>query len=217
MCSSERAAGRASLGFEKSKIGGTGESETQRNVREFHSLDFAKEARSVLDRAIQDGVRIEREAYQAGFQQGEQAGIRLGREQMAPIIDQFHTLVENLTHARRDMLLEMEKRIVALAIAIAEKIVAREVEEDSAIVQDAVRAAIDASVDRGRLTIHVSPADMTVIENMRPELTRMESVEEVVVVADHRVDAGGCFIETTSGDIDATLGRAFREIRELLD
>lgn len=205
------------MGFVKSKPGVAAPQIGSTRMRDFHATDFAKEARAVLDDAIEKGARIEREAYEAGFRQGEQAGIRLGQQQMAPLFDQIQRLVEDLTHARRDLLLRMERDIVALAVHIAEKVVQRTVAEDSTIVRDAVRTAIDESVDRGELVVHVSPDDFEAIEQMRSEVLRMEGVDSVHVVSDPNVDSGGCFIETSSGDIDATLGRAFREIRGLLD
>ncbi len=158
---------------------------------------------------------IERDAYQAGFAKGEQAGIRLGKESMAPVLDQLRQTLAELAGAREKMLRAMEPKIAALAVDIAEKIVHIEIDRNDEVIRATVREAIDQSTGRGEIDIFLAPSDLQVMEELRPELMEIKGVEKVRLLADERVSPGGCRIETSAGAVDATVETALREIRTL--
>jgi flagellar assembly protein FliH len=184
--------------------------------RDFRSVDFAREARSVLDRAVARGAVIERTAYEEGFAKGEAAGVDLGKQQMMPFIDRLEEMLGELAGARKKMLMDMEEKIVALSIDIAGRIVHKAVARDDGIVCETVKEALAQSVDRGRITLHVSPSVHGILEELRPELLKIKDVEEVLVVADAGITPGGCLIETSNGVVDARVETALNEVQLLI-
>lgn len=191
--------------------------EEPKPVRDFRQVDFETEARRVLDEALEKGARIERAAYRAGFAKGEEAGIRLGKEQLAPQLDQLEQTLRSLSQAREEMLKAMEGKITLLAAAIAAKIVHITVDASSEVIRATCREAIAQSVDRGELIIHLAPSESRIIEELRPDLLKIKGVDSVTLVADPKISPGGCRIETSAGGIDATVETALNEIRTLVE
>ncbi len=185
-------------------------------ARDFREVDFAKEARSVLDEAITRGAEIERRAYEEGFAKGEKAGVELGKQQMMPVLERLEEMLREIAGAREGMLLAMEKKIVTLSIDIAERIIHKAVAEDEGIVKDTVWEVLALSVDRGRITLRVSPAELQVVQELSPEILKIKGVEEVDVTADEAVPSGGCILETSGGTMDARLETGLNEVRTLL-
>ncbi|MCZ7584248.1 MAG: FliH/SctL family protein [Deltaproteobacteria bacterium] len=194
-----------------------GRADPERRPRDFREVDFETEARRVFDEAVSRGAEIERSAYQEGFAKGERAGIELGKQQMGPVLERLHDLLEELTRARESMLAAMEGKVVALAIDMAEKIIRKEIERDGDVVKTVVREVMMNSVDHGRVTVRVAPSEHMTVQELRPDLLKMKGVDEVVVVPDERITPGGCLLETSKGVVDARLETGLSEIRTLVE
>jgi flagellar assembly protein FliH len=76
-----------------------------------------------------------------------------------------------------------------------------------------VREAISGVRERERLVVRVSPRDHKLFagENIAPKNGDAGSIE---LVADERVELGGCLIETSSGTLD---GRLETQLQRLCD
>jgi flagellar assembly protein FliH len=203
--------------FVKSRFIMTKGSPDKGAAKDFREVDFAAQARSVLDQAIQRGAMIERKAYEDGFAKGEQAGIQLGKQQMMPVLERLESMLKELAGARERMLREMEPKIVSLALTIAEQVIHKSIAADGTIVLETVKAAVSESVDRGKIIVRVSPSDHQTVVELRPDLMKMKDVEEVEVISDPDVKPGGCVIRTQNGLIDAQVETGIKEIRTLAE
>jgi flagellar assembly protein FliH len=205
-----------SMGFSPSNYIGT-KSKEKTTVKMYKEADFVAEARRVLDKAQQEAAGIERFAYEQGFVQGEEAGKRLGIQQLEPYLDQFKKLVVDIATARERLLDEMEPKVVKLALAIAERVVKRVVEEDRELAVRVAKSAIERIVDKQRLVIHVSRSDYDLLSELTPEFLAMEGVKECSIESDPNIEPGSCIIETEGGTIDACIYTAMEAINELVE
>ncbi len=189
-----------------------------RELREdFRLVDFEDRAREVLDSAVQQAAQMERQAYEGGFSKGETAGVELGKQKMAPALDRLEEMMKNLADSRKMMLMTMEKKIARLAVEIAEKIVHIAIDKDSEVVKATVAESILESVDRGKIEVRVAPLDYEVIEELRPEILKIDGVDAVTVVSDPDITPGGCRIKTSVGGVDGTVETALKELKTLVD
>ena len=174
--------------------------------------------------AIDPGDAAQRAVSEA-YQQGVEAG---KKELSGKLQDEFDRKLEEVT-VNFDALVrefsaeitrlnqDFDKAIVTLAIAIARRVVAREIDLDEGAVLARSREAIRKIIGVEKIKIHVNPSDEEYIRGHRNELsTYADSVKEIVIEADSKVERGGCVIESELGNIDARVSTRFELIEESL-
>lgn len=176
------------------------------------------QAEEIVRQAGREAEAVEARAYQAGFEQGEDAGKRLGDQKIETIVRSLRSLTDQFLASRRDMMAQAEEHMVRLAAAVALKIIRRELRQDAAVVLDVVRGAI-ARVQRStQLTIHVSPSDFQFIENHLDDFRKLADEDaEIRLEPDPEVARGGCLVHTDTGIIDATLRTMVRAFLDEID
>ena len=112
---------------------------------------------------------------------------------------------------------EFDSAVVKLALAIAKRIVAREIEVDEGSVLARSREAIRKIVGVEKVKIHVNSSDEEYIREHRNELmSYADSVKEIAIEGDNKVERGGCIIESDLGNIDARISTQFEIVEEAL-
>jgi flagellar assembly protein FliH len=110
-----------------------------------------------------------------------------------------------------------ERSAVELAIAIAEKIVGGTAEARPEMVLDVVGGALLRTAARHRLVIEVNPDDLELVsENAEGLAAKLGGVQRLDVVAERRIERGGCIVRTEEGEIDARVGAQLDRVAELL-
>lgn len=197
------------------------------------AAELLKEARKEATRIVEEGVKqaeAAREvAWQEGFEAGHQAGYEEGlaagkaeaeaalRGQFADQMNVIASIVEEARKARAEAVAAAEADILTLSIAIAEKIVKREVEEDPDLTFRVVADVVRRLQGRGRTCIRVHPSVKTAVEELQDELlSASEGITNLEFVADTSIEPGGCVIETEFGRLDARLETRFLDVSQSL-
>jgi flagellar assembly protein FliH len=168
--------------------------------------------------AAEREARLEREAYEKGFAQGEKDGLELGAAKAGKISAQIEKLLEEISRLRADLIKQYEKDILKMVCAVAQKIVCREVTLDNTAVREAVIRSIDLATEKRSVHLKVNKEDFDYIEGMKPELfSRFNELGQVVVSADPGIKRGGCFLETSYGDVDARMETQLDLIQRTLE
>jgi flagellar assembly protein FliH len=108
-----------------------------------------------------------------------------------------------------------EKELVDLALAVARKIVGREVAVNPEAVAGMLRDALSRIEHAGSLSIRMHPDDLQRLADVQPRLLEgLADPARVRFEADPAISAGGCFIESEAGDIDARLEHRFRVLED---
>ncbi len=98
-----------------------------------------------------------------------------------------------------------EEEIVAIAVAVAERIVRREVASDPALVNELVRRLLARVTTPVAMCVRVHPSDHARIHAEREAIQRESGLaREITVVADRRVARGSCVLETPDFVIDGS-------------
>jgi flagellar assembly protein FliH len=201
------------------EITGSGVSRPAATAEEecFQRIDF----RTVHGGAAPDPDRpdpeeIRRQAYRKGYQDGEKAGAASETAKAAPVIEGFRRATFELERLRRDLYRSAERRAMELALAVARKIVAREVQVQPEVVLSVVRKALERVAAADDIRIRVHPADLDYLEAYRRELAGLvENVDRIDLVADETTTRGGCLIETGMGGIDARIEKQLECVEAL--
>lgn len=175
-------------------------------------VEARAEARRILAEAEQQAARLREQAEQEARTLRETA-YQEGLE--AAMLELTQHLLEACE--RRDAALaEAERDLLRLAVKLAEKIIGREIERDSATLSDIVATALGNARQQEMLVVRVNSSDLPILQAHRDRLDPAGRARFLDLVADPRIASGGCVIESESGTIDAQLNTQLRVLERAL-
>src|SRR5436309_9468306 len=96
-----------------------------------------------------------------------------------------------------------QRELLELALGVARKVVQQELAERPEIWLGMIRAAAKRAVDRERITLRVPAPLMAFLRGSLAALrASLEDVKDLELVEDPGLPAGGCVIESRSGELD---------------
>lgn len=151
---------------------------------------------------------VEREAFAKGYEQGERAGTEAGATRADAMLRRLAQTLDELAELRRAMIRETERQMVELALAIARRIVRREVALDQELTGTMARLALERLGERTTATIRLHPDDLAMAGGRRDTWAG----SHVTIVGDPAVSRGGCRVESDFGFVDASIDAQFHEV-----
>ncbi len=152
----------------------------------------------------------EQQAFAAGYRKGEAAGQEQAAARLDPVVEQFARTVNDLSQMRKTLRRDAEQDVVKLALAIARRIVHREMSIDREAILGVVKAALEKLEGREVDRVLVSPEDAEVVKKHFERLGRRGNIE---VVAESRLGRGAAVFETSRGRLDASVDTQLEEIQ----
>lgn len=170
------------------------------------------DAHSVQERLARFEAELrqrEAAARQAGFQEGEETAESRLAAPLRETAERMAAHVEELAGLRRKLRREAEEDLVRLAVAIARRILRRELTAEPSAILGIVKAALERIDAREVLRIRVHPDVAFVLED---SLHRRSAPERVEVLPDGGLERGAVVIETSRGSFDASIETQLQEI-----
>jgi flagellar assembly protein FliH len=150
-------------------------------------------------------------------EEGLAEGLAEARALVAPALEAVAEAERQIRAREGEFLRAAERSAVELALAIAEKVVGAAVSTRPETVLDVVGGALLRTESRHRLVIEVNPDDLELVSESAEGLAaRLGGVQRLDVVAERRVERGGCIVRTEEGEIDARIGSQLERLAELL-
>ncbi len=175
-------------------------------------------------RREQARVDLEQEFYCKGFADGERSGREQGERAAADsVLKQADTALEGLRRAAEDLQRlrdhsahTYEWELVQLALAIAGKMVEREVRSDPAALAGIVHSALARVQHAERVTVRMNPGDLERLNGLRSDLlgALAGGGAGVRFAPDDTLRPGGCLLESDRGDVDARIEQRLRVVEE---
>jgi flagellar biosynthesis/type III secretory pathway protein FliH len=156
-------------------------------------------------------------SYRQGFEEGVAEGIRRAEASAAARRDQDHagaaTLAASLQEQFARYAERLEREAFRFALAVAGRILRREILLDDQVILRQVKEALHRVVGAETVSLRVHPADEPLLRDRRNELLASgEGVREIMIEPDESVGRGGCIIESPSGNIDARIATQLAQI-----
>jgi flagellar assembly protein FliH len=148
-------------------------------------------------------------ARQAGFREGEAAGRAAAQSELRPLVERFARTIDELAAMRPRLREQAEGDLVRLAVAIARRVVRRELTIDPQAITGLVKAALEQLSAGERIRIRVHPQDEVAVRNCLAAVGRAASVE---VSGDAALERGSAILETERGNLDASAETQLAEI-----
>jgi flagellar assembly protein FliH len=154
---------------------------------------------------------IERDAFAKGYAQGERAGAEAAGTRADGMLRRLAQTVEELAGLRSEIIRRSERQTIQLVLAIAERIVPREISLDRTLLIGMARAALDRLGEYGAATIRLHPDDHHAIG-----VKAMPEDGPIRIIADPVVTRGGCLVQSDFGFMDVSPDSQFRELARTL-
>ena len=161
-----------------------------------------EEARAIVAAARASVDRIVAEATEAGRREG------LARAAAALVA---------AGDERDRRLAAAEREVVVLALAVARKVLGRELAAGSAAVADLAARAIEEARDRRDLVLRVNPADAAAVRAVEGRLASIPTRARLAVREDPSVAPGAAVVETEAGRVDASVDTQLELLARALD
>lgn len=171
---------------------------------EAYKEGFKEGRRDGLEKGRQEGIE---QGKQLGHKEGFQKGTQDAQSKIDQIVAQLRLCLESLANPIQEQGHVVEQAILNLALAVSRAVIHRELKIDSSqilqTIQNSIRKLPDFS---SGIKVKLNPADVEYINQAADGFDH--SLE---LLADPSVQAGGCFLETSSQLIDFTIEKRFQK------
>jgi flagellar assembly protein FliH len=150
-----------------------------------------------------------REAHAAGVQEGQTAGQNRAAAELQPVIARLTQSIQEVANLRARLRHEAEADVVQLALAIARRVIRRELVADPDALRGLVVAALEKLQGQEVSRVKVHPSHVATVTAC---LQQARSGGLVEVVSDPSREPGSVIFETTHGNLDASVDSQLQEI-----
>ena len=148
-----------------------------------------------------------KESYETGFADGEEYAVNVYKNE----IESYQHWIRNIENVIRELRTQIsgeldmiQESLPELAIIVAEKIIEREIGENSRAVIEQVQKGIKSLDNEIIFKIHLNPSDIKILDEVKSSLVDDSSrIQDVQLVPNDSVEPGFCMLETSVGNIDA--------------
>ncbi len=167
--------------------------------------------------AVEIRETAEKEAREKGHAEGFQKGELDAREEFKPVLETTENIIQELSEFRKKMYPKMEREMIEMVVALVKKVIHFELSTKEDSVQEMIRLAVQAVLDKESMTIKINPADKEHAENFCPELQHLfGEIKNISFESNTGIERGGCIIETNFGTVDARMDKRGEQIDKIL-
>jgi flagellar assembly protein FliH len=170
------------------------------------------QARQMHARVAELEASIERqveEARRQGFQDGEASGRQQAAAQVEAMLARLARSIDEVRGVKRKLRDEAEADLLQLALAIARKVLHRELNTDPEAIAGLIRVALERMNARDIIKIRVHPGHREVLQQRLAQLHPGSAVE---IAPEPKLEAGSLIIETIRGEFDVSVDTNLKEI-----
>lgn len=149
------------------------------------------------------------EAHAAGVREGETAGRNRATAELQPVVERLARSIQEIANLRARLRREAEADVVQLALAIARRVVRRELAMDPDALRGLVLAALEKLQGQEISRVKVHPSHAAMVTSC---LQQTPAGGQVEVLPDPSREPGSAIFETTRGNLDASVDAQLREI-----
>ncbi|MHA6484401.1 FliH/SctL family protein [Paenibacillus sp. strain BS8-2] len=174
-----------------------------------------------LQKRTEDELAFEssrKEGYEHGYTQGSTDAQEHLQSSWELKISEAANALKGAYAMREQIIQEAEPFLVELSVAIAEKIIGKQLSTSPDMAIELIKKSLSRRREQGVITLCVSPAQLAFVQAAREELhAAIDSQAELQILPDSSVKDSGCVIRSAYGSIDARIDTQLSEIkRELI-
>ena len=155
-----------------------------------------------------DDDEARKEAFQRGFSEGRTVGHSQAVAELHPVMDRLTRSLSDLAAIRTRVRKAAESDLLKLAIAVARRVLHRELTLDPGSIEGLIRVALEKLESRDLCRVRVHPDQEPVIRTL---LARF-SAASVELIPDPTLQCGDVMFETSHGTLDGSIEAQLQEI-----
>jgi flagellar assembly protein FliH len=188
-----------------------------------------RRAREILDDARREAEEIRRQAHAQGLAAGRQnavqdvdadiqrrateLGEKFSSEKLQSTLPAMVAAVDALDRERDRWLAEWEAFGLRLSVAIAEKLLRRQLDLHPETATNMLSETLRLAAGNTHISLRIHPEDLQLLGEYPAEVARsMASCAQATIVPDPGVSRGGCVIDSQHGVIDARIETQLQRI-----
>jgi flagellar biosynthesis/type III secretory pathway protein FliH len=196
-----------------------------RGQAEQYLAEVRREAAQIIEKAKQDAIatkhQYEQQARQAAEQSVQQRVEQLAGEIVNQRLQTLRPALERAAAAiekgRGDWTALWESQAVHLAIAIAQRVIRRELSKAPEIQVKYIEEALELVAGNHQVRVRIHPDDHQSLGGLAEHwITPLLARASAQLVPDARVSLGGCIVESQHGQIDQRIETQLARIEEEL-
>lgn len=150
-----------------------------------------------------------REALEAGRAEGEAQAKAQAQEEVRATIERLANAIAELDEYRGQLLRQTETDAVRLSVAIARRVLRRELTVDPSAIEGLVRAALERLQSQESCRVRMHP---DFVPALRDCVERMGMEGRVEVISDATQEPGAAVFEMSRGSLNASIDSQLKEI-----
>ena len=155
-----------------------------------------------------DQDEASKESYQRGFSEGRNVGQEQAVAELQPVMDRLSRSLAELATVRSRVRKTAESDLLKLAIAVARRVIHRELTLDPGSIEGLIRVALEKLESRELCRVRVHPDQEPIIRTL---LARF-SAAPVELIPDPTLQIGDVLFETAHGTLDGSIEAQLQEI-----
>lgn len=159
-----------------------------------------------LERTMELQVRQTRER---AFQEGQKAGRESAAAEVQPVLNRMLQSCTDLAGMRPRIRRETESDIVVLTVAIARRVLRREISVDPDAIHGIVKAALEKVQTKEICLVRTHPDHVAAVRGFFEKSGLAAGLQ---ITADTTLEPGGLVLETKRGNLDASVETQLKEI-----
>jgi flagellar assembly protein FliH len=193
--------------------GGRKELNLQKQIEELN-----KQKDEIIRRTLKEAELIKQKAHDEGLAAGKAAGRVAGQEEYRGQIKQMEAMlaaVHNEIGTRNE---RYEQEILLLIKTMVDRLVHHEVSVNPEVIRACLRETLQFVMENAQIRVHLHADDVKRLQEAdieNPSL--LAGKNRIQLVADPGITAGGCFLETDFGEVDATVENCRLKLYEAVD
>lgn len=174
-----------------------------------------EEAKKIVDSAYQDGEKLKHTEAQRGYSEGFENGHKEAKAAAQAIIDEAAEIRSFLDQRKESLYNEVEEQVIDLVLDISKKIIGDELTQNKDAIFLLIKQSLDRCAFKNKLIIRVSSNDYEYVCQNKEKIGKLvEGISDFEVYLDLSLGQGGCVIETSSGEVNASIETQLKELEK---
>jgi flagellar assembly protein FliH len=187
--------------------------------------DVRRQADAILAKARDEAAELRRQASEQGRAEAlktahQQTAAKSQKEleqRLQTLLPALSAAIKEIQQAQTTWRAHWEKKAIQLAVAIAARIVRREIAQSPEITLELMRETLELAAGSGRITLGLNERDLVTLGDKAQMLVSQASKDiGIELVVDAEVPPGGCRAITEFGEVDHRLESQLARIEEEL-
>jgi flagellar biosynthesis/type III secretory pathway protein FliH len=153
-------------------------------------------------------------SYESGYADGLRDGVSQAHAHLEPALRALHGVARALEERRTEIFGDRERDLQALALAVARRLVQREVEADPRLLADWITHAVAMLPNDIQINVRLHPEDLALLGALRDAVVPADAGVTLHWSADAEVGRAGFVVESPQRLVDGRLDMALRRLYE---